>query len=270
MREEQLDTLVSQVKSTWELERGQADMAGVEFLSAELENERRERRQEQERFKAAEAGHAEMARQMQRLMRELSEVKVDLEKEQGRVVDMATLQREDARMRHEVEGDTAAQHAAALAAQDRAEDRAKAALAELEAVREKEGVVCAECEAEREARLEAEQLHAQLEIRCRDYDALLTEKASFITSLRYMSEELERWETTRGKETIVKTNSDLADAQRALLEAREVNRSHKAELKKMKQERDDLKLSLIHISEPTRLLSISYAVFCLKKKTTAN
>eukprot|EP00658_Telonema_sp_P-2_P029458 TRINITY_DN2240_c0_g1_i7.p1 TRINITY_DN2240_c0_g1~~TRINITY_DN2240_c0_g1_i7.p1 ORF type:complete len:108 (-),score=33.47 TRINITY_DN2240_c0_g1_i7:38-361(-) len=32
-------------------------------------------------------------------------------------------------------------------------------------------------------------------------------------------------------------------------------------------------LSLIHISEPTRLLSISYAVFCLKKKkkkTTSN
>eukprot|EP00658_Telonema_sp_P-2_P066103 TRINITY_DN55204_c0_g1_i1.p1 TRINITY_DN55204_c0_g1~~TRINITY_DN55204_c0_g1_i1.p1 ORF type:complete len:303 (-),score=39.58 TRINITY_DN55204_c0_g1_i1:26-934(-) len=28
----------------------------------------------------------------------------------------------------------------------------------------------------------------------------------------------------------------------------------------------DRKLSLIHISEPTRLLSISYAVFCLKKK----
>eukprot|EP00658_Telonema_sp_P-2_P013452 TRINITY_DN15090_c0_g2_i1.p1 TRINITY_DN15090_c0_g2~~TRINITY_DN15090_c0_g2_i1.p1 ORF type:complete len:136 (+),score=14.28 TRINITY_DN15090_c0_g2_i1:44-451(+) len=27
-----------------------------------------------------------------------------------------------------------------------------------------------------------------------------------------------------------------------------------------------LRLSLIHISEPTRLLSISYAVFCLKKK----
>ena len=28
-----------------------------------------------------------------------------------------------------------------------------------------------------------------------------------------------------------------------------------------------VELSLIHISEPTRLLSISYAVFCLKKKT---
>src|SRR5678815_5661881 len=27
------------------------------------------------------------------------------------------------------------------------------------------------------------------------------------------------------------------------------------------------RLSLIHISEPTRLLSTSYAVFCLKKKT---
>src|SRR5674536_23996 len=30
----------------------------------------------------------------------------------------------------------------------------------------------------------------------------------------------------------------------------------------------DPELSLIHISEPTRLLSISYAVFCLKKKKT--
>eukprot|EP00658_Telonema_sp_P-2_P014154 TRINITY_DN15368_c0_g2_i8.p1 TRINITY_DN15368_c0_g2~~TRINITY_DN15368_c0_g2_i8.p1 ORF type:complete len:149 (-),score=25.34 TRINITY_DN15368_c0_g2_i8:60-506(-) len=29
---------------------------------------------------------------------------------------------------------------------------------------------------------------------------------------------------------------------------------------------DIVRLSLIHISEPTRLLSISYAVFCLKKK----
>ena len=28
----------------------------------------------------------------------------------------------------------------------------------------------------------------------------------------------------------------------------------------------DLKLSLIHISEPTRRVVISYAVFCLKKK----
>eukprot|EP00658_Telonema_sp_P-2_P003395 TRINITY_DN11251_c0_g1_i1.p1 TRINITY_DN11251_c0_g1~~TRINITY_DN11251_c0_g1_i1.p1 ORF type:complete len:200 (+),score=31.67 TRINITY_DN11251_c0_g1_i1:588-1187(+) len=31
---------------------------------------------------------------------------------------------------------------------------------------------------------------------------------------------------------------------------------------------DQWDLSLIHISEPTRLLSISYAVFCLKKKKT--
>src|SRR5678815_3459064 len=32
------------------------------------------------------------------------------------------------------------------------------------------------------------------------------------------------------------------------------------------EKRQGWKLSLIHISEPTRLLSISYAVFCLKKK----
>src|SRR5678815_3937733 len=31
-----------------------------------------------------------------------------------------------------------------------------------------------------------------------------------------------------------------------------------------------MSLSLIHISEPTRLLSISYAVFCLKKKNNIN
>ena len=36
------------------------------------------------------------------------------------------------------------------------------------------------------------------------------------------------------------------------------------------QVRAILELSLIHISEPTRLLSISYAVFCLKKKNTTS
>src|SRR5678816_2154860 len=36
--------------------------------------------------------------------------------------------------------------------------------------------------------------------------------------------------------------------------------------KKREQIIDKLITSLIHISEPTRLLSISYAVFCLKKK----
>jgi len=36
----------------------------------------------------------------------------------------------------------------------------------------------------------------------------------------------------------------------------------------MRRCRDNLDLSPIHISEPTRLLSISYAVFCLQKKTT--
>eukprot|EP00658_Telonema_sp_P-2_P053171 TRINITY_DN41614_c0_g1_i1.p1 TRINITY_DN41614_c0_g1~~TRINITY_DN41614_c0_g1_i1.p1 ORF type:complete len:177 (-),score=54.27 TRINITY_DN41614_c0_g1_i1:11-541(-) len=35
------------------------------------------------------------------------------------------------------------------------------------------------------------------------------------------------------------------------------------------ERRTTASLSLIHISEPTRLLSISYAVFCLKKKNPA-
>eukprot|EP00658_Telonema_sp_P-2_P074864 TRINITY_DN64184_c0_g1_i1.p1 TRINITY_DN64184_c0_g1~~TRINITY_DN64184_c0_g1_i1.p1 ORF type:complete len:105 (-),score=31.42 TRINITY_DN64184_c0_g1_i1:122-436(-) len=35
---------------------------------------------------------------------------------------------------------------------------------------------------------------------------------------------------------------------------------------KMGGDAQKVNLSLIHISEPTRLLSISYAVFCLKKK----
>ena len=36
----------------------------------------------------------------------------------------------------------------------------------------------------------------------------------------------------------------------------------------MRAEQPAQLLSLIHISEPTRLLSTSYGVFCLKKKTT--
>ena len=39
-----------------------------------------------------------------------------------------------------------------------------------------------------------------------------------------------------------------------------------AEAKKLEAQGKEMILSLIHISEPTRLLSISYAVFCLKKK----
>ena len=54
----------------------------------------------------------------------------------------------------------------------------------------------------------------------------------------------------------------------------EINASNDTDIEKKNkilnaniQLRDSLlKLSLIHISEPTRLLSISYAVFCLKKK----
>ena len=46
------------------------------------------------------------------------------------------------------------------------------------------------------------------------------------------------------------------------------NEKYLAIVRKMKTNfhDEDVSLSLIHISEPTRLLSISYAVFCLKKK----
>eukprot|EP00658_Telonema_sp_P-2_P005178 TRINITY_DN11946_c0_g1_i4.p1 TRINITY_DN11946_c0_g1~~TRINITY_DN11946_c0_g1_i4.p1 ORF type:complete len:144 (+),score=60.16 TRINITY_DN11946_c0_g1_i4:94-525(+) len=42
--------------------------------------------------------------------------------------------------------------------------------------------------------------------------------------------------------------------------------TRKVDVVNMSQVAAWLRLSLIHISEPTRLLSISYAVFCLKKK----
>eukprot|EP01017_Pseudomicrothorax_dubius_P045332 TRINITY_DN7825_c0_g1_i3.p1 TRINITY_DN7825_c0_g1~~TRINITY_DN7825_c0_g1_i3.p1 ORF type:complete len:229 (+),score=38.34 TRINITY_DN7825_c0_g1_i3:164-850(+) len=52
---------------------------------------------------------------------------------------------------------------------------------------------------------------------------------------------------------------ELADDTQALFKAYEASAGKSIPL-------DGLSLSLIHISEPTRLLSISYAVFCLKKK----
>src|SRR5678816_4800024 len=46
----------------------------------------------------------------------------------------------------------------------------------------------------------------------------------------------------------------------------EEKNAYKKKLDKFNKTQSDVMLSLIHISEPTRLLSISYAVFCLKKK----
>ena len=45
--------------------------------------------------------------------------------------------------------------------------------------------------------------------------------------------------------------------------------SVKVSLERTAGQKEILVLSLIHISEPTRLLSISYAVFCLKKKKSS-
>eukprot|EP00658_Telonema_sp_P-2_P066656 TRINITY_DN55622_c0_g1_i1.p1 TRINITY_DN55622_c0_g1~~TRINITY_DN55622_c0_g1_i1.p1 ORF type:complete len:260 (-),score=64.04 TRINITY_DN55622_c0_g1_i1:82-861(-) len=57
--------------------------------------------------------------------------------------------------------------------------------------------------------------------------------------------------------------SMLTDAQRKVTEL-EADVAVRA--RQVAQKLAALELSLIHISEPTRLLSISYAVFCLKKK----
>eukprot|EP00658_Telonema_sp_P-2_P055767 TRINITY_DN44328_c0_g1_i1.p1 TRINITY_DN44328_c0_g1~~TRINITY_DN44328_c0_g1_i1.p1 ORF type:complete len:386 (-),score=116.58 TRINITY_DN44328_c0_g1_i1:36-1193(-) len=50
----------------------------------------------------------------------------------------------------------------------------------------------------------------------------------------------------------------------AMLERKQIEEAKQAEVVRENQMQKEL--SLIHISEPTRLLSISYAVFCLKKK----
>ena len=51
-----------------------------------------------------------------------------------------------------------------------------------------------------------------------------------------------------------------------LVDISEMLKSKGAKTAAVAMDEEDLILSLIHISEPTRLLSISYAVFCLKKK----
>src|SRR5678815_1839104 len=47
-----------------------------------------------------------------------------------------------------------------------------------------------------------------------------------------------------------------------------LNPTAAAVVREIQAGRPEHELSLIHISEPTRLLSISYAVFCLKKKNS--
>ena len=74
--------------------------------------------------------------------------------------------------------------------------------------------------------------------------------------------------------TVLNQLGNLHEASQQMAEARE--RAAKAESEadflreKLKNTRQQLEevLSLIHISEPTRQEAISYAVFCLKKKTS--
>src|SRR5450756_82045 len=68
-------------------------------------------------------------------------------------------------------------------------------------------------------------------------------------------------EVRRHQEDAVASRRDLTDAQRQIQEQERPTYSGLgARIEQL------LRLSLIHISEPTRLGMISYAVFCLKKK----
>eukprot|EP00658_Telonema_sp_P-2_P001499 TRINITY_DN10560_c0_g1_i1.p1 TRINITY_DN10560_c0_g1~~TRINITY_DN10560_c0_g1_i1.p1 ORF type:complete len:158 (+),score=46.48 TRINITY_DN10560_c0_g1_i1:60-533(+) len=72
-----------------------------------------------------------------------------------------------------------------------------------------------------------------------------------------------------GRSSSPKPTSSSPPSRRQLLESilAEEERGDDARNNNMRSAAVDL--SLIHISEPTRLLSISYAVFCLKKKKKA-
>ena len=62
-------------------------------------------------------------------------------------------------------------------------------------------------------------------------------------------------------------NEKIRKGKAVVLTAEEVSEMAKTMTpKEILEKVDVVTLSLIHISEPTRLLSISYAVFCLKKK----
>ena len=59
-------------------------------------------------------------------------------------------------------------------------------------------------------------------------------------------------------------------ARQTPLSCAEIIKCIEMDIRRLKDGYDVLDLSLIHISEPTRLGMISYAVFCLKKKKNKN
>ena len=75
---------------------------------------------------------------------------------------------------------------------------------------------------------------------------------------------LKLWMAAVGWETLLNRKGTMWRKQSPEVQASVVDAQSAAEL--MLMQSSVIKLSLIHISEPTRLLSISYAVFCLKKK----
>src|SRR5678816_3756101 len=97
---------------------------------------------------------------------------------------------------------------------------------------------------------------------------ILTQKAAGITAIDFaeyndavINEYVERWYAlmlTRGKIEV----PDKA----AIFNQYQTIDTASIKSKEVREAGAEWLLSLIHISEPTRLLSISYAVFCLKKK----
>ena len=79
-----------------------------------------------------------------------------------------------------------------------------------------------------------------------DWDKIAAEEAAKL--------ELEEREEAEAAKRTSGADASSRDAPRSAAEAEE------------RRKREALRLSLIHISEPTRRRGISYAVFCLKKK----
>ena len=100
-----------------------------------------------------------------------------------------------------------------------------------------------------------------------DYNKSIKEKDSnSINTLRLIKSAIKDKEISlRGKQDSL-TDSDILSLLQSLVKQRKdsIEAFEKANRNDLIEK--ELNLSLIHISEPTRPLYISYAVFCLKKK----
>eukprot|EP00658_Telonema_sp_P-2_P043872 TRINITY_DN3174_c0_g1_i1.p1 TRINITY_DN3174_c0_g1~~TRINITY_DN3174_c0_g1_i1.p1 ORF type:complete len:341 (-),score=117.82 TRINITY_DN3174_c0_g1_i1:87-1109(-) len=118
---------------------------------------------------------------------------------------------------------------------------------------------------------------------CEAFQDALQEETSYLSDLAHSQSLVldEFYQTLKGVGVSAVTGDGMDSLFEAVgLSAQEYFKSYRPELDRLKAEKEAERerrkeearealaedLSLIHISEPTRLLSISYAVFCLKKK----